>query len=207
MADRPAPLPCPLTGHHFIRLYADVISADLCEQIINRYDANPAIHRDGWVGNNVIARNIKRCREVPLSDHWRDLDNAVFDGVKRLIDNYAKDVPFFGLIKGASNIKDTYYIMQVYSPAGAATFEDGADGFDWHADAIGAITRDRILAVIIYLNDVERGGETQFRSQPVTVKPKSGYALVFPPTFDYEHRGQPPVDTRKIILTTFIVYA
>ncbi|KAH9496891.1 hypothetical protein Btru_010087 [Bulinus truncatus] len=50
-----------------------------------------------------------------------------------------------------------------------------------HTDCVldGADKRDRVVTVLMYLNDVEEGGETRFPELGIWVKPKKGRALVW----------------------------
>ncbi|XP_055875119.1 uncharacterized protein LOC106073181 isoform X1 [Biomphalaria glabrata] len=50
-----------------------------------------------------------------------------------------------------------------------------------HTDCIvgGVDQRDRVVTVLIYLNDVDEGGETRFTELGIWVKPKKGRALVW----------------------------
>ena len=77
----------------------------------------------------------------------------------------------------------------------------------WHCehDAIGD-GNDRILSWILYLNDVEEGGETEFLYQSLRFKPKAGTFLLFPAHFTHTHRGNPPLSGVKYIATGWIQY-
>jgi prolyl 4-hydroxylase len=63
----------------------------------------------------------------------------------------------------------------------------------------------RIVTVLVYLNDVERGGHTWFPNLNVSVQPKKGMALVFfPSTVDglldknALHAAKPAIDTKYV---------
>ena len=97
------------------------------------------------------------------------------------------------------HLRETAYQVQCYQP-------NGKDGFDWHADVADRRSAERVLAMIAYLNDVEAGGETEFRAQALQVAPRRGTILWFPPTFPYLHRGAPPISGPKYVITCFLVY-
>jgi len=66
-------------------------------------------------------------------------------------------------------------------------------------------TASRQVSVIIYLNDVTEGGETAFTAHAGTiVEPRAGRVLVFPSTFCFEHRGNPPVGNSKYVLVAWL---
>ena len=76
--------------------------------------------------------------------------------------------------------------------------------FRWHTDNSENINSpSRFLGYIFYLNDVEEGGETEFRYQNINIKPKKGTIVIFPSTWVYYHRGVAPVSNDKYIITTF----
>ena len=74
----------------------------------------------------------------------------------------------------------------------------------WHCEHMMKGSRDRILAWMIYLNDVEEGGETEFLYQKTRIKPKKNRLLIWPSQFTHTHRGNPPLSGDKYILTGWI---
>jgi hypothetical protein len=74
----------------------------------------------------------------------------------------------------------------------------------WHFEDGARSTSGRLLAYILYLNDVEEGGETEFLYVSKRVKPKAGRLLMFPAGFTHTHRGNPPLSGVKYILTGWV---
>lgn len=64
----------------------------------------------------------------------------------------------------------------------------------------------RVLFWLLYLNDVEQGGETEFFYQGAKVKPKQGRLILSPCSFTHTHRGNVPVSNDKYILTSWVMY-
>lgn len=79
------------------------------------------------------------------------------------------------------------------------------EGFQLHFDAINHVA-NRYLVLLWYLNDVAEGGETRFPQLDVSVKPKAGRLLMFPPFWMYQHEGVPPVSGDKYILSTYLLF-
>jgi hypothetical protein len=52
-----------------------------------------------------------------------------------------------------------------------------------------------------YLNDVYKGGETEFFHQQFKVTPKKGLTLIWPADWTYTHRGIVAPVEEKIIVT------
>lgn len=73
----------------------------------------------------------------------------------------------------------------------------------WHADNSPA-NLDRILVVLLYLNDVEDGGETMFYHQDVSCAPRAGRLIVFPAGFTHVHKGNSPRSNTKYIMNGWI---
>ncbi len=79
------------------------------------------------------------------------------------------------------------------------------EGFQLHFDSINHVA-NRYLVLLWYLNDVAEGGETRFPQLDVSVKPKAGRLLMFPPFWMYQHEGVPPVSGDKYILSTYLLF-
>jgi 2-oxoglutarate-Fe(II)-dependent oxygenase superfamily protein len=78
--------------------------------------------------------------------------------------------------------------------------------FKWHFDAIGPGTWERQLAMVLYLNSVEDGGETCFVKQNLKVKPVAGDAVFFPTFWTHAHCGEIPRSEDKYIISTFVSF-
>ena len=63
---------------------------------------------------------------------------------------------------------------------------------------------NRFLVWILYLNDIEDGGETEFLYYPKRVQPRAGDLIVWPAGFTHSHRGNPPLKDKKYIMTGWI---
>jgi len=61
----------------------------------------------------------------------------------------------------------------------------------------------RSLSAILYLNDVEEGGETYFDQIDVSVLPKAGRLVLFPSTFPYTHEARSSISGNKYVLVTW----
>lgn len=62
----------------------------------------------------------------------------------------------------------------------------------------------RVLLWLIYLNDVEQGGETEFIYQNAKIIPSSGNLILSPCGFTHTHCGRPPLSQRKYVLASWI---
>jgi hypothetical protein len=82
----------------------------------------------------------------------------------------------------------------------------GAERFQLHFDAIHHVS-SRYLVLLWYLNDVEAGGETRFPQLELSVDPRAGRLLMFPPYWMYQHEGMPPLAGEKYILSAYLMFS
>jgi hypothetical protein len=66
--------------------------------------------------------------------------------------------------------------------------------------------KGRCLVFMLYLNDVEEGGETEFLYQHKRIQPKRDRFVLWPAYFTHTHRGNPPLSGEKLILTGWVEF-
>jgi hypothetical protein len=98
-------------------------------------------------------------------------------------------------------------LIKVIEPPKVQRTEPGEGYHLWHCETMGRETRDRVFAYMLYLNDVDEGGETEFLYQHCRYKPKKGDFLVWPGYFTHVHRGNPPISGHKYITTGWIEWS
>jgi 2OG-Fe(II) oxygenase superfamily len=86
-----------------------------------------------------------------------------------------------------------------YDPQAAQT-----EHFHAHADAWSVESATRVLSLILFLNDVAEGGETEFPDHDVSVKPRAGKLLLFPSAFTHIHVAKPPVSSKKYVFISWL---
>jgi 2OG-Fe(II) oxygenase superfamily len=64
----------------------------------------------------------------------------------------------------------------------------------------------RTLLWLIYLNDVQEGGETDFLYQQASIKPSVGSLVLSPCGFTHTHRGRTPKSNHKYVLASWVMY-
>lgn len=105
----------------------------------------------------------------------------------------------------STGIDDFYTRGFVYGSAKIQLTQPGGGYHLWHiehSDSFDASTR--VMFYIIYLNEGFEGGETEFLNLKRRVKPKEGRIILSPAHFPYVHRGNPPLDKDKYIMTGWI---
>lgn len=76
----------------------------------------------------------------------------------------------------------------------------------FHFESGGILTSKRMMFVIMYLNDINDGGETEFLYQKQRVEAKAGRVVIAPAAYTHPHRGNPPLKESKYILTTWVEF-
>ena len=175
-----------------IFLFPEALTPTECEKIISYYDANE--HKAGR--GYEYSRNENRQGKV-LSIHRvedREFDQYVFKIVGRII------AQLFEKLQRHFTVNDCGYSICEYI---------SGEGVDHHIDGLFDPSRDspnpRAFSVIMFLQDVELGGETFFYRKNVSVKPRQGSVLVFPGHADTHPHSVNPVQLgRRLVLTTWL---
>jgi hypothetical protein len=74
----------------------------------------------------------------------------------------------------------------------------------WHCEQGPGMSATRALSWMVYLNDVEDGGDTEFLYQSFKQKAVKGTLVIWPAAFTHTHRGNPPYSNVKYIVTGWI---
>ena len=70
----------------------------------------------------------------------------------------------------------------------------------WHCETTDRTSCGRLLMALLFLNNVDEGGELEFLYQSKRIKPKAGTMIISPASFTHTHRGNPPISGVKYIL-------
>ena len=90
--------------------------------------------------------------------------------------------------------------------------QDKGGYFHWHSEHYphpndpNQDSLHRTLLWMVYLNDVEEGGETDFFFQKLKSKPKQGTLVIAPAGFTHTHRGNKPISSDKYIFTSWVLF-
>ena len=76
--------------------------------------------------------------------------------------------------------------------------------FNWHCERSCYQSDQRALVFMTYLNDVEDGGETEFKWQQLKINPIKGKTVIWPPDFTHLHRGITSPTQEKYIATGWL---
>jgi hypothetical protein len=181
----------------FIFEMRSALALDICREMIERFERCSDEQYPGRIGQTAQQdTSIKRSTDLVLSgkQHWRDLDRELFRSLNRAMTQFRQSYPFFN-----GPFKDMGYAIQRTDPG---------EFYHWHIDGGSHEFAMRQLVAIWYLNDVvDRGGETQFQYQQVSITPEAGKLVLFPPFWTHLHRGNTLQSGHKYIATTWVVFA
>lgn len=175
----------------------ELISTDLCQAIIEKYQQDPRKRRGCIVSGSgekklqdevKVSTDLEIVNEGPWTVAFDELNLAVGDAMRAVVAQFPS-LQIWPLWW-------TGYKIQHY--------KRNEGHFKWHFDAIGPHTWNRQLAMIIYLNSVQEGGETCFHRQNLQVKPIAGDALFFPTFWTHAHCGSIPRSEDKYIISSFV---
>ena len=76
----------------------------------------------------------------------------------------------------------------------------------WHTERSGIMTGKRHLVFMTYLNDVKKGGETEWYYQKTKIKPEKGLTVIWSADWTFTHKGHTTIDEDKYIITGWYEY-
>lgn len=161
---------------------------DKCEDLIHRSLRNRGLWSQATVGDRKLQTETRNCNVMPLDTSISgDIDDIIL--AKRLFDH----ADHYG--------KETHSAISDMEPLQLLHYKKSDEYYKPHSD--DGAEHPRIFSSVLYLNDVEEGGETRFTRFDVSVKPKAGRLLMFPANFAYEHEALPPISDEKFVVVTW----
>lgn len=191
--------------------YPNVLSDELCDEIIERFEVDDRTH-DGLT-NGGLDKETKDSEDLIISQFsdWDDIDERLFNAVTPYVTKYSDFLYDFNK-RPLVNIMDTGYQTQKTVPGGKYIWHNDAsikvNTMDMAINDRGYINaRERYATYIFYLNDVdkENGGATQFYfGKEYSYHPTKGKLLMFPATNLYTHCGQTLTGGVKYLVTGWL---
>lgn len=144
------------------------------DAVIYDHDGDPFTVNKDYRSNMILDVNADAYSTHPAFTYMNDM-------VKSYIDDYAKRYDV-----GYEYLEATQLLK--YSPG---------EFYKKHYDTGPAFPR--VISALLYLNDVEEGGETYFTNFNVSVHPKPGRLVIFPSNYAYAHEAHPPKSGCKYV--------
>jgi len=185
----------------FIGQYNNVLSKQECDFIIQYFENMKQLNMSFARTNGT--RHIFEDETVFVTepeefslDHTQSALKPFMDRFGSIYENYANR--YSVLAEGTSKYGILNMRLQKTPPGG---------GYHaWHYETSSIIYSPRFMTFMIYLNDVQEGGETEFLYLQKRIKPEAGKVLIWPSGFTHTHRGNPPLGENKYILTGWLNY-
>jgi hypothetical protein len=189
----------------FIEVYENVFSKEYCESIISYFNK---VEELGLVDNRQKHNEAKKLKkedqhiflptfELPM--HVINQTNVINEFNQRFweiaYNEYAEKYDTLSELDSHKN-----YILKIQKT------NPGQGYHVWHCETGGRKDSSRLLAWTVYLNDDFEAGETEFLYQQKRIKPKQGSVCIFPAAFTHTHRGNPPINGSKYIITGWIEF-
>jgi hypothetical protein len=195
-------------SNDYIGIFDGFYSQDFCNDVIKlfefRNDFRYRISRDGekqqdesitlgheidFIANNTI-EELVAVEDAPRMIRYF---SEIF--WNKCYKEYTKDYVYNEQLK---NLQFSNFKIQKTLP--------GQGYHTFHFENQDISTSRRVMFIILYLNDIEDGGETEFLYQKKRIHPKTGRLILAPASYTHVHRGNPPLSKEKYIMTSWIEY-
>lgn len=187
----------------------NVLDPNICHELVGKL--KPVYDMASTEGKTVagIMPDVKRSRDLALSEaafraggiewdsRFHAIEHAIFDGLHTAVALYRDIYPH---THNWPNVSDTGFQIQKYQQNNGY-YREHVDSFPTN----NSETAVRVLAAVVYLNDVKFGGQTHFPLHGACVEPAIGRIILFPATFTHPHEACTPLSDDKWVITTFLV--
>lgn len=181
-------------------LYEEVLSAQLCETLITKFEANEDRVQELTTGTSTMPRNFT---EINISQHWHDEHDLMVNVVQGLWKSYMTHYRILFDVQWPRQFGYEQFRMKRYLP-------NDKDQFAHHTDVGSYASSRRFLAFLWYLNTVDQGGETGFGKTVDTpdliIPAVRGRVLMFPPLWTHPHWGSKVLSGPKYVISSYLHY-
>lgn len=186
----------------YCRVYDDFFSPKDCEDYIDKYNETLRVDNEKWKNisvcfkddgeKNILCGGCNCDRLGPMEyDRFSELNEKLIDGWHDAVRRYIKDCNI-DRVQWSENVGWEELRIKRFK-----VNELENHGLSDHVDIYSHAHAKRFLCLMVYLNDDFEDGETYFPIFDLKVKPKQGRLLIFPPTWNFLHRGIPPRSPSK----------
>lgn len=196
---------------NFVGIYEDAFSKEYCDKTIAAYESVIAMGF-AWNRQEGLGRT-QKTRQDDVSYHTSSIFSDAQAGgipisdVSTFLGGEFNDIfwqkCYADYSGNFSVLSENTAVHTIFSNKIQKT-SVGGGYHEWHYENGTRDLANRLAAYIVYLNDVEEGGETEFLYYPMRVKPKAGTCIIFPAGYTHTHRGNPPISNNKYILTGWL---
>ena len=181
-------------NENYIRIYDDIITKDLCDELISEFERSEAQF------DKQVLKDHRSFTQIALQQHsnWKPYADELQGVFNKCVWRYMQDCQVTDKMFPPQYAYEMYR-MKRYEPNGVDEFHD-------HVDVGNHESAKRFLVFFLYLNEPQ-GGETDFPQRGISVTPKAGRLLMFPPMWTHLHAGRKVTgDVPKYILGSYLHY-
>jgi hypothetical protein len=168
----------------------------ICDNLIEFFENNKKKHSTGTSGNGIVA--VTQKNSTDLSIHPSDLKEETFKDAAIYME-YLKAC-YLDYLDQWSFLKSLKLNMHI-GPFNIQKYEKGGHFGTLHSERTSLKTLYRTLVWMTYLNDVKKGGETEFSMFGLKIRPEKGKTLIWPAEWTHAHLGAVVPQGRKYIIT------
>jgi len=191
---------------NFIGMYDDIFPDGFCDHLIGTFEK---LVEGGLCYSR---KQSESARKIVKDDLAFSLDinshselgtfngeyvsRIVIDTVQNCFDSYIDN---YDILK-ESRLNCTAFKFQKTSPGGGYHI--------WHAEQNEGSMSSRCLFYIMYLNDIQDSGETEFIYQKIRIPSKKNTCIISPASFTHAHRGNPVFgEESKYVITGWFYFS
>lgn len=187
---------------NFVGVYEDAFPKEYCEDVIKNFKF---LEESGFTRNRQESEGAQKTHKEDSALWTGKFFNSEVDtsGMHDLIGKKFNEVYWGECYKHYADHFDVLKTSDQHHVWGNKVQRTNVgQGYHvWHYESSARNSSNRLLTHIVYLNDVEEGGETELLYFSKRFKPKAGTMLIFPAAFTHTHRGNPPLSNDKYIIT------
>lgn len=191
----------------FVLVKDNVFTKEYCQELVEFFENNPQYrHKGESMGG--LDTDIKDTTDLNMfyrPELMEKYGSFILGKFNEVVEELLSQLPFqnvFPAVRRVFNDDTEYTTCQIQK------YEKGTghyNAYHYETDSYG--TTPRLFVFILYLNDVEEGGETELMYEKSFTKPKAGRVLVHPAGYPFVHRGLTPISDDKYIITTWLAYS
>lgn len=183
----------------YIRVIDGFLSAELSQRITELFERDRSRQveiGDRYIELDCFDQSSRKANPLhrPIIAQWREIGDQVVDRALAAVRDYRLRWDPLTMLPNDFALEGLR----------TKVYRQGTHEFRLHVDQANRASSSRFLAILIYLNDSDAG--TEFPQLGLTVAAQQGRALIFPPNWQYPHRGLCPQTGDKYIMSTYLHY-
>ena len=166
------------------------INEKICDDLINFFIKNKKNHKQGLISEGFYPK-IKKSTDLtfPIEIEDNSIKNYAI-ALSKCVNEYKKIYKPLDTKLSAWKIIENVNIQK---------YKKNEAFFSWHAERL--TPSNRLLVFMTYLNNINKGGETEWFYQKIKIKPEKGLTIIWPVDWTYLHRGCVSRTQEKYIIT------